>query len=190
MLHRIKRILPDSTDWLKLKFEAYKITLVSILALVGAAITFAVPSARNLLTVSVSNFGNWVSSPHYIYGYFILFSGIACTYLTYHIFIVIFQFRKPSYVKSFTSKSYDNIHWRWKWAGEEVNRESLRAFCTECDTELRITFHPATVHENPRTHIYCTMCNKGFGIRNVQNIEDHARRKIESDARTGRWKQR
>jgi len=186
-MQRFTRYLPDSADWIKLKFEAYKYFLIGILAILGTIATFVFPSLRSWAADRFLVVITWLQAEHEIQGLYLAPAFIAFAYACYRLIRLCFSLHGPRYTRHFIQSQYDNIMWRWKWIGGNVSHGSLKPYCVACDTELHRT-ERVDQYSQASTRLFCTMCNKGFGIRGVSDLPDHARRKIESDARTGRWK--
>lgn len=186
MFRFIKILFPSYTEWNKLKYETYKHLLLSVLGLLGLAISLLYDRTRGWLFDKAIDFYFWVLAPHSIHGYFLLALSISLTYSVYRIIRFAFFIKYP-FLSKFREGKYDNILWRWGWKNKYVILKSMKPHCLSCDTELLIS-EKHNGYGAIYTEIYCTMCNSFFMINNLENIYDHVRRKIESDARTGRWK--
>ena len=182
LIAKIKSALPTRDDLSKLKYEFWKYIFIGLLAL-GA---FFVPAIRDWLWRQTLYGMDVLDSAYTINGWTLALCIVALLWAAYCIGQFLIAHRRPNYTRHFTESTYDGVRWNWRWKGIEVLISSMRGFCVKCGTELDISPVP-NQRGTTDTHVYCTYCNKSFGIRNAADFRDHVRRKIESDARSGRW---
>ena len=103
---------------------------------------------------------------------------------------VVHRLRIPPHERLYRSEVIDGVLWDWTYQAGRVT--GLIPYCIEagCGTELILTEVPQPDASGFRgTTIFCTHCNKAFGIVNALNLADHQRRKIEKKIRDGTWTQ-
>ena len=110
--------------------------------------------------------------------------------MLFWILSVVHRLRISAHERLYRSEVINDILWDWTYRAGRVT--GLIPFCIEagCGTELILTEVHQPDHNGFRgTTIFCTHCNKAFGIGNAFNLPDHERRKIEKKIRDGTWEQ-
>jgi len=185
MIALLKKLLPTGDEAEKLRFEAWKTSIVAGgIPLLAAILGLSIPKSREWIVSGSKNAWTWTGSVHEIFGWVILVLSVFAIYGLWKIGQSIHARQVPAYTKSFINGEYNGVIWRWQWKGTTVDIGHMHGFCPTCDTELIIETK-TTVHDRKDTSIFCTTCNNAWGISNVADLRDHIRRKIERDARIG-----
>lgn len=145
-----------------------------------SGIALLIPDVRDLLGRGFARIDHFLHSTYPISNLILVIGAIAILYLIFCLGVALYKLRSPRYEKEFLRAEYDGIEWNWQWRWGRVPRKLMTPYCPHCVTELLLT------SKDHVTKVFCTECNKGFTV-NVDDIGNHARLKIEGDARTGRW---
>ena len=162
--------------------------LWAALAAVGAGLLVWCAPLRD----KVWNFGN---ASYGVSGWLILLLCTGPVILLVWFIGFLCRIFRPSYRRRYRTDNFDGVLWEWDYDGKGKILD-LQPFCEVCRTRLMLTVTEQAFVKGgeakliPVTAAFCTGCNTTKGYSNVQNLHDHAERKIEQKIKTGRWNEK
>jgi len=177
----LKWFWPDSKGWKEVVVGVW----VLIIGGIGAILYALFPSLFGALASNAWEVPYVLKAGVTIpYGVLILLLSLTTVAITH----LCLTFRKPVWVRKYTSDVINDVLWKWSYDGQYRVR-NLKPFCRRCGTAVDITTGVDQQNGNrPFTQIYCPNCNNAFQITGTNKlVESHILPKIDRQISSGEW---